>query len=111
MPFIQYILPTLAGTAIGAGGWALRKIVKRQKEQEDEQKAIKDGMLALLHDRIFSIYASCHDRGCASIEEIRNVEYLYHPYHKLGGNGTGTELYERIKDMPCPSKAQEEEKS
>ncbi len=28
-----------------------------------------------------------------------NIEYLYRGYHALGGNGTGTELYERVKEL------------
>ena len=29
-----------------------------------------------------------------------NLEYLYRSYHALGGNGTGTELYNRAKALP-----------
>ena len=69
---------------------------KREKEEqarEAEQANIKDGMLALLHDRLYSIYEECAKSGTACVEVIRNAEYLYNPYHALGGNGTGTELY------------------
>ena len=31
---------------------------------------------------------------------MRNLEYLYRSYHALGGNGTGTELYNRAKGLP-----------
>ena len=31
---------------------------------------------------------------------MRNLEYLYRSYHALGGNGTGTELYNRAKALP-----------
>ncbi|HCW80508.1 MAG TPA: hypothetical protein DG942_05325 [Ruminococcaceae bacterium] len=64
------------------------------------QAAIKDGMLALLHDRIYSIYRECVRKKYAAVDDIRNLEYLYYPYHTLGGNGTGTELFERVKSMP-----------
>ena len=77
---------------------------KKQKSQDEsqaqQQEAVKDGLLALMHDRIFAIYAECDQKHYASVEEIRNLEYLYHPYHALGGNGTGTELYERVNKMP-----------
>lgn len=89
-----------AGVAIaGAIGASIRKIWSRQR-------ALEDGMLALMHDRIFSIYAECQRKGYATVEEIRNLEYLYKPYHNLGGNGTGTELYERVKKMPTEPPAQ-----
>lgn len=62
--------------------------------------AIKEGMLALLHSEIYRGYANCEQKGYASVDDIKNLEYLYRPYHALGGNGTGTELFERVKKMP-----------
>lgn len=77
------------------------KAQKAEKEARDkEMNSLRDGMLALMHDRIFAIYAECTRKKFASVEDIRNLEYLYRPYHALGGNGTGTELYERVKKMP-----------
>jgi hypothetical protein len=71
-----------------------------EKSKQTEQATIKDGILALLHDRIYSVYEECDHKGYAAVEDIRNLEYLYNPYHALGGNGTGTELFERVKKMP-----------
>ena len=34
------------------------------------------------------------------VESMKNVEYLYDSYHDLGGNGTGTELYNRVNSLP-----------
>ena len=31
---------------------------------------------------------------------LRNLTYLYKTYHTMGGNGTGTELYNRAKALP-----------
>ena len=31
---------------------------------------------------------------------LKNLEYLYRSYHALGGNGTGTELFNRAKALP-----------
>ncbi len=59
-----------------------------------------DGVLALMHDRIYGIYDDCRKKGYATIDDIENMEYLYQPYHDLGGNGTGTELLKRVKSMP-----------
>ena len=97
---IKYWLGVVFGAGTGAGSWAVAPLLQRPKKQQTQQEAMKDGMLALMHDRIFSVYADCRAKGYATVEDIRNLEYLYRPYHKLGGNGTGTELYERIKKMP-----------
>lgn len=66
----------------------------------NEDKALQDGVLAILHDRI---YQSCHHYlklGYIDTSGLKNLEYLYKSYHALGGNGTGTELYNRAKTLP-----------
>lgn len=78
----------------------IRKHQAEQERQRKEQEALKEGVLALLHDRL---YQGCryhiHNKQIDS-DELKNMEYLYNGYHALGGNGTGTELYERIKKLP-----------
>lgn len=39
-------------------------------------------------------------KGSIDTDAMRNLEYLYRSYHALGGNGTGTELYNRAKALP-----------
>ena len=92
---------TVVVGAIGAGlTAAVKHLYSRQKQQTARQDAVEEGLQALLHDRIFGVYAECKAKKYASVEDMRNLEYLYKPYHNLGGNGTGTELYERVKAMP-----------
>ena len=81
--------------------YALKRIWSRQKEQTIRQLAMEDGLKALLHDRIYQGYIDCERKGYASVKDIENLGYLYPPYHALGGNGTGTELFERVKHMPA----------
>ncbi|MFU0833863.1 MAG: DUF1043 domain-containing protein [Oscillospiraceae bacterium] len=97
---IQYWLSAIFGAIMGALGWAFNRLKKRQQEQETEQAAMKEGILALLHSEIYRGYAECEQKGYATVDDIKNLEYLYKPYHALGGNGTGTELFERVKKMP-----------
>lgn len=76
---------------------------EHQKEEEErwaEQEALKEGVLALLHDRLYQGCRYHIHNGEITDEEMKNMEYLYKGYHALGGNGTGTELYERIKKLP-----------
>ena len=94
------LVSALAAAVVGALTGAVKHLYSRQKAQVARQEAVEEGLQALLHDRIFSIYIECRDKRYASVEDMRNLEYLYRPYHNLGGNGTGTELYERVKDMP-----------
>lgn len=102
-------LTALFGLLSGALGWAAKQLRARRKSQETERTALREGMLALLHSELYRRYDECQQKGFASVDDLQNLEYLYHPYHALGGNGTGTELYGRVTKMPTspPNAAQE----
>lgn len=89
----QFILEYWAEWAFGLLGAAFIAVAVKYK-------AMKEGMLAILHDRI---YQACHfylQQGYIDTPGLKNIEYLYRSYHTLGGNGTGTELYNRCKALP-----------
>ena len=87
---IEKVISLLAG---------YRRLAKRVKEQEEERKAIKAGLLAILHDRLYAECSRYIAQGSIDTDGLRNLEYLYRSYHALGGNGTGTELYNRAKAL------------
>ena len=63
-------------------------------------KALLDGVRAILHDRIYQACQHYIQQGYIDASGLKNLEYLYRSYHTLGGNGTGTELYNRAKALP-----------
>lgn len=72
---------------------------KRISRKIAEQEKVKDGVVAILQDRILSVGTSLIAKGEVSISELRNFENLYSVYHSLGGNSTGTEIFNRVKSM------------
>ena len=72
---------------------------KRISRKLSEQEKLKDGVVAILQDRILSIGTALIAKGEVSISELRNFENLYSVYHSLGGNSTGTEIFNRVKGM------------
>ena len=62
--------------------------------------ATENGIRALLRNDIIKAYNKCEERGYCPIYEMENIEEMYTQYHALGGNGTITELVERIQDLP-----------
>lgn len=89
----QFVLQYWAEWAFGLLGAAIIAVAVKYK-------ALLDGVLAILHDRI---YQSCHHYlklGYIDTPGLKNLGYLYKSYHALGGNGTGTELYNRAKALP-----------
>lgn len=110
--WMNAVIGTVAGALIATLIGIIKGLWGRQKAQAARQENVEKLCMAIAHDRLFYIYADLNQKGYATVDEIRNVEYLYEPYHKLGGNGTGTELYERITKMQTePLQAAKEEKS
>ena len=100
---IKYWLSAVFGVITGVLGWAVKCMRKRQKSQEAEQTAIKQGMLALLHDGLFRACSIALTKGRINVDEMDNINYLYKPYATLGGNGTGKRLFERVNQLPIES--------
>lgn len=96
---IRYWVQWLFGLICAALLAGYRRLAKRVKEQEEERKAIKARLLAILHDRLYAECSRYIAQGSIDTDGLRNLEYLYRSYHALGGNGTGTELYNRAKAL------------
>lgn len=84
----------------GALAATYRGLSKRIKAQEEERTAVKEGLLAIMHDRLYQSCTFYINQGSIDTGGLKNLEYLYKSYHALGGNGTGTELYNRAKSLP-----------
>jgi hypothetical protein len=97
---IQWWATALFGGIVGALSMAVKSLRAKQKEQQTRQGTIEEGIKAILHSELYRECGECEKKGYAAVDDLRNIEYLYAPYHALGGNGTGTLLYERVKQLP-----------
>ena len=86
-------------------------VYKRQEEQELRQKAVENGMQALLRANIISIYNKYMERGYVPIYERENIDHLYKEYKTLGGNGVVESLIEKLDDLPTPRHSDSENNS
>lgn len=97
---VKYWAQWLFGIVAAGLTAAYRNLSKKIKAQKEENKAIKNGLLAILHDRLYQACTHYIEKGYIDLPSLKNIEYLYKSYHALGGNGTGTELYMRAKALP-----------
>lgn len=88
----------LAVTGMVACGY--RILAKRQKDEAKKNKALADGVQALLRDRIIGAYNHYNDKGYCPIYAKESVRRLYAAYHALDGNDVATELQEKLLKMP-----------
>lgn len=63
-------------------------------------KAFRNGLQALLRDRIIQAFNYHTSKGYCRVHELENVVALYTQYKALGGNGTICKLVDRIKALP-----------
>ena len=70
------------------------------KSQIDGQKALQQGMRELLWVELQAIYKHASEDNGLSVSERRHLERVYETYHALGGNGTGTRLYDEAMEFP-----------
>lgn len=73
------------------------------KHRKVEQDALKTAMIAILHDRLFQECNQYLALGYIPVEKseaiLDNVKIIYDAYHTLGGNGTGTDVYNKFKSL------------
>ena len=92
---VTYWIEFLFGAAITGLSIGFKCIMQKFKEYS----ALKEGLVAILHDRLFQSGMYFLNKGEISVRELNNIEGIYKAYHNLGGNGTGTEIYERVMEL------------
>ena len=88
-----------------SGFWALltavytARVAKKAEERrtDDSERQL---LLGLAHDRIYDLCSEYIQRGEITLEEYDNLTYLYKPYIRAGGNGTGQRLFEQVEKLP-----------
>lgn len=99
--FIQrYWLEVFFGCIVSALSLVVRTIWAKIQHETEEQQVMKDAALAMMHDRLYSLARVYLKQGWATIQDLDNMERIYSAYHNLGGNGTGTELFNRCRALP-----------
>lgn len=80
-----------------------RKKEKQAREESakerEHNKAVDNGVLALLRDRIIDRYNHYTEQEYIPIYGMENVLDMYEAYHALGGNGTVTKLIENLREL------------
>ena len=115
---LQIILPLVTTIVTCVIGYFFRKLrqrdseeAKRIEERTKEEKeriavanarseALRAGLLALCRDRILQGYRYYKHNGGISPQDHETMSKLYYAYHALGGNGTITNIWIKIQELP-----------
>lgn len=91
--FLSQIVNALAGAII-----AYLIAILRQKNKENN--ALKEGVQALLRDRIIEIYCHYTEKGWMPLDVRNSLEACYKSYEALGENGVIDDLVEQLRELP-----------
>lgn len=90
---VSYLVPAILGAGIGF----LSTKVKKNRAKE---KAIEDGVQALLRNELVRRYREYEIKGELSILDKENIEAMFEQYQNLGGNGTVKQLMTELMQLP-----------
>lgn len=91
---LKLIVSIIIAIFASSGFWQF--IIYKQNRNDNKSKAV----LALLHDKLYYLCEKYLKLGYITVEDFENINYLYEPYINMGGNGTITILYDKIKKLP-----------
>jgi len=71
-------------------------MIKNKKQGETLETK---GMVILLRRELREQYQALTAKQSITIEDLEEFDEVYEIYHELGGNGTGTKMYDFVHNM------------
>lgn len=96
MTLLESVVPMLLTGVGGVCGWLL----KSHRKEEVHDRVMETGLRTLLRAELLEIHAKHVPLGYMPLGAMEEADRVYQAYHSLGGNGTGTKIYEELKALP-----------
>ena len=87
-----YWLEMLFSSVCAGIGFIVKRLYKKQK-------AIENGVQALLRNELIRRYREYEIKGEITILDKENIEHMFNEYKNLGGNGTVKKMYEDLMEL------------
>lgn len=98
--WMEVICTGIVGIIGCAYKYSIGKILEETRQKIDKYEKVSIGVQDLLFDRLRQSYNFYMKQGYVVIDDFNCFNRLYESYHSLGGNGAGTEMIARLKDLP-----------
>lgn len=104
---MEYIIPIMTSVASAMLVFVLQAVLRenhklkceREKKQEAEEAALKEGVLCLLRVKLIEYHAKYMESGFISSNAYQNWMLMYKAYKALGGNGLIDHMKEEIESL------------
>lgn len=94
-------LTGLLGLAVGWIASARKSRSERERDIAERQRALSDGMLALMRGHLMDAYERHVTHGAPlTVARRECIDREHAAYKALGGNSTGDLMYEAICELP-----------
>lgn len=90
---LSYLIPASLGAGIGF-------LSSKLKKNKAKEKAVEEGVQALLRNELVREYREYKAKGELSILDKENIESMFRQYKNLGGNGTVEQLITELMQLP-----------
>ena len=100
---IGWVISPVLAAAVGALSGALKTFKRREREldarRDAEHAALMAGVRELLKAQPYDMHRKyVVDGSPMPYSEKERADGVYRAYHAIGGNGTGTHVYEELVD-------------
>lgn len=76
---------------------------RKEVEKEQEMRALKEGVQALLRNEMLNLHEQCSANECVTVQDITKFKGMYAPYKGLDGNGVIDSIKETFDTYKvCP---------
>ncbi|WP_147440984.1 MULTISPECIES: hypothetical protein [unclassified Lactobacillus] len=82
----------------------LPSIIQSIKEIQGVVDSLKTGEIEALHSDLDELAHQIEKQGYQTEQQCNRLNQIYNTYHTLGGNGSGTKLYEQVSKLPIKNK-------
>ena len=96
----RYWVEWLFGIVAALAAASYRRVNRHMRHAQKKDRALDDGMRALLRDRIISACDRCFEKGYAPVYARENISSMYDAYHSLGGDGIVTDMVRQTMKLP-----------
>jgi hypothetical protein len=93
-PFVNTIVSVILAVFASNGFWMF--IQSKSNDRSAEAETLR----GLAHDRICHLGGEYVQRGYITPAEYENLDYLFKPYKRLGGNGSAERIMKEVEKLP-----------
>lgn len=96
----------LTGTVFAFIQFLITRSDNKKQEENTKLELISECLIGIGHDRIMHLGQQYIERGSLTRAEYENIhDYLYKPYHNLGGNGAAEKIMNDINKLPIKERS------